>query len=479
MARMNQGDEALCFEPATELAANLERRTISSRQLTESFLEQIARTNDAVNALCTVDAEAALQAAGASDARRSSPEGPRSAVDGMPIAIKDLSNTRGLRTTMGSPIFRDFVPDEDAWFVKRLRDAGAVILGKTNVPEFGAGSQTFNPVFGATRNPWNLEKTVGGSSGGAAAALAARMLPFADGSDLGGSLRNPASFCNVIGMRPTPGRVPSGEIGNAWDDLPVVGPMARNIDDLALLFSAMAGPHPLDPISLSTPGGRYAPPIEPLEAPRTIRLAWSEHLGDLPVEPEVLAVCHQALDTLRKDGFQIEAVDPPLDGADEIFRTLRAWSFASRFAALDREQHQQLKDTVIWNIEQGRMLTSFDIHQALSERNQLYQRFVTFMEPYDALVLPTVQVLPFDVSLDYPREVAGQTCTNYLDWMASCYRLTVTRAPALSMPAGFSDGLPVGLQWVGHPGADLALLQLLKRVERVLPFADARPDDKT
>ncbi len=393
---------------------------------------------------------------------------------GLPLAHKDLVPTRGVRTTYGSPIFKDFLPDADALVVERLRQAGAIMLGKTNTPEFGAGSQTFNAVFGATRNPYDLGKTCGGSSGGAAAALACGLVPIADGSDLGGSLRNPASFCNVVGLRPSAGRVPNWPSVSAWFDMPVLGPMARTVRDAALMLSAMAGPDPRAPLCLQEEGSRFA---RPLERDFTgSRIAWSADLGGLPIEPEVRRVIEAQRRVFADLGCIVEDATPDLRDADEIFRVLRAWDFELSFGELLRKHRPLMKDTVIWNIEQGARLSGPQIGAAEAKRTQLYHRMREFMDRHDFLVAPVAQVLPFDVNIPYVTGINGIRFETYLDWMRSCYLITATGAPAISVPCGFSSGgLPVGLQIVGRHRREFELLQMAYAFEQATVCWKRRP----
>ena len=460
------GAPDLCTRTAVDLAGLLARGEVSAVEVLEAHLGWIDRRNAELNAICTLDRDHALEQARAADAlRRSDPEAAAAKpLLGLPTAIKDLVPTKGIRTTLGSPIFADNVPDFDALIVERIRGAGAVVIGKTNTPEFGAGSQTFNPVHGKTRNPWDPSRTCGGSSGGAAAALASGMLPIADGSDLGGSLRNPASFCGVVGFRPTPGRVPRVPPEQGWDDLAVLGPMGRNVSDAALLFSIIAGPDPRDPISLARPSEPFHP-VEPLDL-HGLRLAWTPDLGLYPVEREVVQVCEGALPVFRDLGADVGETAPDLSGADAIFRTLRANLFADKLGALFPERRSQMKDTVIEEIERGLALTGPDIATAQAERTRLHCRVVEFFESYDALLLPAVQVLPFDVDRPYPTEIEGQPMTSYTDWMASCYSITVTGCPAISVPCGIGpSGLPVGLQIVTPRGTDRRTLAVAAAFE--------------
>jgi amidase len=439
---------------------------VSAVEVLEAHLAWIDQRNPQLNAICTLDREHALEQARAADAlRRGDPDkAAAKPLLGLPTAIKDLVSTKGIRTSLGSPIFADHVPDVDALIVERIREAGAVVIGKTNTPEFGAGSQTFNPVFGKTRNPWDPNRTCGGSSGGAAAALASSMLPIADGSDLGGSLRNPASFCGVVGFRPTPGRVPRVPPEQGWDDLAVLGPMGRTVADAALLFSVIAGPDPRDPISLARPPEPFHP-VEPLDL-HGLRLAWTPDLGLYPVEREVTGVCEAALPAFADLGADVEATAPDLSGAGDIFRTLRANLFVDKLGPLLAEHRDQMKDTVIEELERGLALSGAEVAAAQADRTRLHCRVVEFFERYDALVLPTVQVLPFDVDKPYPTEIEGQPMRSYTDWMASCYSITVTGCPAISVPCGTgAPGLPVGLQIVTPRGADRRTLAIAAAFE--------------
>jgi len=438
-----------------------------------AHLEQIERVNPMVNAIVTLLPERALDGARMADAAIASgqPVGP---LHGLPVAHKDLLVTKGIRTTFGSPIYQDFVPDTDAILVERLRAAGAITIGKTNTPEFGAGSQTFNPVFGATRNPWDLTKTCGGSSGGAAVALACGMMPLADGSDFGGSLRNPASFCNIAGFRPSAGRVPSWPTVNAWFSLPVLGPMARTVEDLALMLSATAGPDARAPISINESGSVFAGPLA--RDFRGLRVAWSRDLGGLPVDTRVTEALSSGRRVLEAIGVQVEDADPDLTDADEVFRVLRAWNFETSFGALLKTQRHLMKDTVIWNIEEGARLTGAQVGGAELKRTELYHRVRRFMEQYAFLAAPVVQVPPFDVNQPWVTEINGEKMHTYLDWMKSCYAISATGLPAVSVPCGFTrDGLPVGLQIVGRHQDDFGVLQLAYAFQQQTALWKRRP----
>jgi amidase len=466
--------DELCFTPATELAAMIRRRELSARELLDAHLDRIEATNPKVNAIVTLDIEGARAQADAADlaTSRGEPTGP---LHGLPVAHKDTHVTGGMRTTWGSPLHRDFVPTEDELVVARLREAGAIRVGKTNVPEFAAGSHTFNTVFGATRNPYRLDVSAGGSSGGAAAALASGMVALAEGSDMGGSLRNPAAFCNVVGLRPTPGRVPSYPTQLGWSTLSVQGPMGRTVGDVALGLSALAGPDPRVPISLDEHGQGFAAPM-PLEL-NGLRVAWAPDLGGrIPVDPEVRAALAPAAAVFEQLGAEVEDACPDLDDADEVFGVLRAWIFAASFGDVVARHPDQVKQSIHWNVEQGRRLTGEDLSRAETLHTRLHQRIVEFFTDYDVLLAPTTQVVPFDVDTEYPAQVDGIHQDSYLGWMRSCSMITAAGVPALSVPARFTeDGLPVGLQIIGAPRADRQVLEVGHAFEQATEVGRRRP----
>ena len=459
-----------CFASAKKLARLIRARKISAAEVMRAFIAQIERVNPKVNAIVTFLPELALKQAKALE-RRKAFHGP---LAGLPIAYKDLVETQGIRTTKGSLIYQDFVPTQDALIVERLKAAGAITLGKTNTPEFGAGSNTFNKVFGATRNPYDLTKTSGGSSGGAAAAVACGMLPFADGSDLAASLRNPGNYCNVVGFRPTPGRVPTYPAANAWDSQPVLGPIARTVEDAAFLLSAMAGPDARAPLSISEPGRLFNRSLK--RSFKKVRVAWTRDFGGLPVDPAVTQVLEQQRKVFASLGCMVEEACPDFTGATEAFETLRAVSFALRYAPLMKTHRALLKDTVIWNIEQGLALDGAKIGRAEALRTELFHRMRSFLEKYEFLLAPVNQLPPFPVDTEYPTEIAGVKLGNYLDWMRSCYYVTITSHPAISVPAGFTpEGLPVGLQIVGRYRDDFGVLQLAHAFEQATETWRRRP----
>lgn len=464
-----EGDAGLIFRTARELAAMLRDGAVSAREVTQAHLDRIAEVNPDINAVVTVTAELALDRAAQADRRFAAGE-PPGPLHGLPVAHKDNKLTAGVRTTFGSPIYANYVPSTDSLPVMRIKEAGAVMLGKTNLPEFGVGSHTFNPVFGATRNPYDLGKSAGGSSGGAAAGLASGMFALADGSDMGGSLRNPASFCNVVGLRPSPGRVPDGP---TWSPLAVSGPMARTVSDLALLLSVLAGPDARVPLSILHNGEFFADP-PPLSV-AGLRVAWSPDLGgSVPVDPVVRSVLASVPEVFAGLGCDVTEDCPDFGGADEAFLTWRAWEFEM---GLGSEPRDQLKPWLDWNIEQGRALTGPALGRAERLRVELFGRMHEFFERYDVLLLPVSQVAPFPVSWEFPSQVDGTAMQTYLDWMRSCYYVSVTACPALSVPAGFTpDGLPVGLQIVGRHLDEATVLRAGHAFEQVTRNGERHPD---
>jgi amidase len=454
----------LCFMTAQELAQKLRRRELSAVEVMEAHLHQIERVNPKVNAIVTLLPERAMDGARAADEAmvRGKSIGP---LHGLPIAHKDLVPTAGIRTTRGSPIFADNVPTEDALIVERLRGAGAITIGKTNVPEFGAGSHTFNPVFGPTLNPYDLTRTCGGSSGGAAVALACGMIPIADGSDTGGSLRNPAAFCNVVGFRPSPGRVPAYPDQLGWFPISVKGPMARTVADVALMLSAIAGPDPRSPIAITEPGSKFATSLE--QDWRGARIAWSRNFGGIPIDRRVTDVLESKRHVFEEIGCIVEEGEPDFRDADEIFKVWRAWAFELGYTDLIAKHPGMVKETVVWNAQEGLKLTGPQLARVEAKRTELYHRVRLFMERYEFMIFPVTQVPPFPISTEYPTEVEGVQMGTYIDWMQSCYFITVTGLPAVSVPCGFTpDGLPVGMQIVGRHQDDLGVLKMAHAFEQ-------------
>ena len=467
-------DTSICFLTAAEIAKKIRKGEISAVQTMEAHLAQIERINPQVNAIVTLVPELALEEARKADEKQAK-GGNIGPLHGLPIAHKDLVPTKGIRTTFGSLVFQDFIPEEDALLVERLREGGAIMLGKTNTPEFGAGSQTFNQVFGVTRNPYDLSKTCGGSSGGAAVSVACRMLPIADGSDLGGSLRNPTNYCNVVGFRPSVGRVPSWPNESGWNSFDVDGPIARTVEDTALMLSVLAGPDSRSPICLPESGSIFLKSLE--RNLKGVRIAWSPDLGGLPVDSRVTETLEAQRHVFEDLGCVVEEGFPDFSDADEIFKTFRAWFYELKLASLLPEHREKIKETVIWNIESGMKLSGPELGRAEVKRTALFHRVREFMQDYDFLALPVSQVPPFPLEQEYVSEINGLQMGTYLDWMRSCYFISVTGQPAISVPCGFTaEGLPVGLQLVGRPQDDLGVLQLANAFEKATGFYKTIPD---
>jgi amidase len=448
---------------ARDQAAAVRRREISARELLDLHLARIAERNPELNAIVSLDEDRAREGAAAADEALTKGEvGP---LHGLPFAFKDTHVVAGWRTTFGSPLFRDFVPEQDELIVERVRGAGVVVIGKTNVPEFAAGSHTFNTVFGTTLNPVDPSRSAGGSSGGAACALAAGMVPLADGSDMGGSLRNPASFCGVVGLRPSLGRVPQWPHSNQWETTSVGGPLARNVGDLALLLSVMAGPDPRAPQALGDLGIVFAPPVAGELA--GLRVAVSPDLGGvLEVDTEVGSVVEATRAVFESGGATVSAAYPDLAEGDDTFRTLRAWHFQAMFGRLLAEHPDDFKQSLADNIRAGEHLTGADVARAYAQRTTLSERMREFFTGHDLLVLPASQVPPFPADQEFPAEINGRPMETYLDWMRACYLITVTGCPAISVPFGRTpDGLPVGVQLVAPHGADRFLLEVAAALE--------------
>ena len=439
-------------QPAVELARLIRAKELSAREVVAAHLARIESVNPRVNAIVTLVADRAMEEALAADERQARGEaiGP---LHGLPIAHKDLQATAGIRTTFGSPIFRDHVPDADAPIVSCLRHAGAITIGKTNTPEFGAGSQTFNPIFGATLNPYDPTKTCGGSSGGAAVALALGMLPIADGTDMGGSLRNPAAFCGVVGMRPSAGRISWTDRSSAWSSLSVDGPMARSAADLALLFRALS------------PAAGVVEDVLERDFAGT-RVAWWTDLGGVPFDSRVRRIVNAARASFEALGCLIEDAEPDWNGADETFRTLRAWAFVRKHGPTVAKHRALVKETILEEIARGERLQPRDVANAEACRDRLRHRAAEFMARCEFFVLPTVQVPPFDVDQPFIREIDGVRLESYIDWMKSCYYISTIGHPAVSVPCGLTaDGLPIGLQIVGRDADDRGVLQLAHAYE--------------
>lgn len=455
------------------MAKLIRARKLSAREALAAHLKQIERVNPKVNAIVTLVPELAAKAAAEADERqaRKAVLGP---LHGLPVAHKDLVETKGIRTTFGSPLYKDYIPAADELIVERLRAAGAITVGKTNTPEFGAGSQTFNAVFGATRNPYDVTKTCGGSSGGAAVALACGMVPVADGSDLGGSLRNPAAFCNVTGFRPSLGRVPNPRAALPWSSMSTHGCLGRSAADLALGLSAIAGPDARSPLSLTEPGSIFSRPLD--RDFRGVRAAWFKSLGGAPFDARIRTVIDGHRKTFESLGCVVEEAEPDFSPAETCFRVFRALGSAHAQAARLKASPEALKATIREEAERGLRLTALEIAEAEAARTTLWRTFQAFMSKYEYFILPTTQVPPFSLDVEFPAEVAGVPMRNYIDWMKSCWYISATGNPAASVPAGFTpEGLPVGLQIVGRHHADFAALQLAHAFEQATGVGRKRP----
>jgi amidase len=462
----------ICGMTAVELAAAIKRRDLSVRDVVAAFLDRIEAVNPKVNAIVSLrDRTDILRDADVAD-RHLAGGAEAGPLFGLPIAIKDLALTKGLRTTFGSPIFADFVPDQDELFVERVRKAGAIIIGKTNVPEFGLGSNTYNPVFGPTLNAFDPGLTAGGSSGGAAVALALDMLPLADGSDFGGSLRNPAAYNNVFGFRPSQGLVPGGRSPDAfYAQMGVEGPMGRNVRDMAMLLDVQCGYHPLAPLSYDHPASF----LEGLRGPTAEgKIGWLGDLGGhLPLEPGILDLCQAALS--RFTGFSTEPLRPDFDfeALWQAFVTLRQASSGSALNVLydDPTKRRLLKPEAVWEAEGARNLTAPQIYAASVTRSAWYRTLLSLLERYDLLALPTAQVFPFDVATHWPSEVAGRAMDSYHRWMQVSAFATLGGCPAVSVPVGFdTQGRPMGMQLIGPPRGDMAVLKAAAAYEATLPW---------
>ena len=463
----------ICTLTAVELARLIRQKKLSAVEVMTAHLTQIQRVNPKVNAIVTLVADQAMENARKADQAQARGEaaGP---LHGLPVAIKDLIATAGIRTTSGSRLFKDFVPDHDAIHVERIRKAGAILIGKTNTPEFGAGSQTFNEVFGATRNPWDLTKTCGGSSGGSAVSLTTNMVPLADGTDNGGSLRNPAAFCNIVGFRVAPGRVPTAAQGEAWSSLSVNGPMGRTVSDVALLLSVMAGPDPRCPVSINEPGSKFAAPLG--RDFKGTRVAWFKDFGGIPFDPRIRQAVNAQRKVFESLGCIVEEAEPDLTGGGEAYETLRLWSYASSYAA-DAQRHPELfKDTILESIELGSRLTGADIARANVQRSHVWDQMRRFQEKYEFFILPSTQVPPFDVNEPWVKQINGVRMNTYIEWMKCCWMITITESPSISMPCGFTpQGLPVGMQIVGRHRDEFSVLQMAYAFEQATHFGRKRP----
>ncbi len=466
-------DQGLVRQTACAIVEKLRAGEVTPLDLLDVLEQRIAEVDCKVNALPTLCFDRARAHA---RALMKKPAGDRGLLAGLPLPIKDLTDVEDVRTTQGSPIYRDRVPTRSDLLVEHLESNGAVVYAKSNTPEFGAGANTFNEVFGATRNPWDLSRSAAGSSGGAAAALATGTAWLAHGSDMGGSLRNPASFCGVVGMRPSIGRVAHTPAFKIDRNLTQQGPMARNVEDVALLLDAMSGEHPADPLSLPALPTSFLSAARSGKGPK--RVAYSPDLGITPVDPEVAAITAKAAARFAEAGAIVEEAHPDLREAHQCFHVLRAFDFAISKAALLRSKRDQLKPEIIWNIEQGLKLTVEDLERAEAQRVAMTERTLEFFTTYDLLLTPATIVAPFPVENRYVAECAGKKFDNYVEWLGIVYAITLVCCPALSLPCGFTaSGLPVGLQMVAAPRGEAQLLAGAKVLEDILGVRGTTPID--
>ena len=463
----------ICFMDAVSMARAIRTREVSVSEVIEAHIAQIERVNPTVNAIVTQTFDVARIEATAADVALAAGHQP-GPLFGLPVAHKDSYLTAGVRTTFGSDAYRDFMPTHHSAVVARQKAAGAITLGKTNLPEFGAGSHTFNAVFGATHNPYRHGVSAGSSSGGSAAALAAGMVALADGSDMGGSLRNPASFCNIVGLRPSMGRVPMTPSAFAFNTQTVGGPMGRTVSDVALLMSVIAGESAADPLSVSEGGAQFAD--LPEMSCKGLRVAVSPTLGGLPFDAAVRRALDKGVRMCESLGCVVDEAEPDFTGADHAFEVFRALAFATSYGPVCAEPGNRIKETVRWNVDLGLSLDGAAVAEAERARTRLFARMQALLEQYDFLIAPVSQVLPFPVETEYPVEIAGVAMESYIAWMRSCYRITITGHPALSLPCAFTDGgLPVGLQIVGKYRGERDLLAFARMLELANPAGRRRP----
>jgi amidase len=460
----------LIRQSATRVVSLLADGEVSPLELLDALERRIAAVDPQVNAVPTLCFERARAAAKTAMKKKSASWGPLAL---LPVAIKDLTDVAGVRTTYGSTIYQHHVPQQSDLLVSRLESNGAVIYAKTNTPEFGAGANTFNEVFGATLNPWDTTRSAAGSSGGSAVALATGMAWLAHGSDMGGSLRNPASFCGVVGLRPSPGRVAASPGRRIDETLSVEGPMARNVADVALFLDAMTGADRGDPLSMPRPELSFVQALQTSPAPK--RVAYSGDLGITPVDPEVASITEKAALRFEELGVAVERAHPDFSEAHECFHALRARSFAVERREFERHR-DRLKPEIIWNIEAGLRLTGDDIVRAERQRYEMFRRCVDFFDRYDLLLTPATILPAYPVEQRYPESCAGHRFRNYFEWLAIAYAITLVCSPALSLPCGFTrSGLPVGLQIAGPPRGEAAVLAGAKMLEEALGLAAAVP----
>ena len=467
--------DALCFTSARELAGLIRSREVSAREVMSAFLSQIARLNPSLNAIVAkLDDHSCLALAAAADRQLMSGR-PTGLLHGLPIAFKDLEAAVGFPFTKGSPIYKDLRPTADTVIVERMRQAGTIPIGKTNVPEFGMGSHTYNQVYGTTCNPYDRTKSAGGSSGGAGVAVASGMLPLADGGDLGGSLRNPANFNNVVALRPTVGLVPIAPTPLPLVGMSVKGPIARSVSDVAFMLSVLAGADGRDPQTYPSAPADFLLPLA--RDWKGVRVAWSPDLGGLPLDRRVRTVLAAQRQVFVDLGCMVEEATPDFTDVDEVFLTLRSWASWNTNGALLAEHREVMKPEAIWDIEAGAKLTGAEVARAIMAHGALLERMRVFQKKYEFLVCAVNQVPPFDASLDWPKAIDGVPMENYVAWMKSAYWISTTCRPAISVPAGFTpEGLPVGIQIVGRHRDDLGVLRLGYAFEQATAVGKRRPE---
>ncbi len=484
VASMSTNTTDLCLLSARDLAAAVRSRTVSAREVLDAHFARIDAVNPAVNAVVTQVREEAYAAAARADERTAvTPADELPPLHGVPMTHKDTHATAGIRTTLGSPVFAEHVPDHDDLIVARFRAAGVISTGKNNVPEFAAGSHSFNELFGTTHNPYDRTRSAGGSSGGAAAAIASRIQPLGDGSDMGGSLRNPAAFCNITGFRPSAGVVPSTPAGNAWAWLGRSGPLARSVDDLALAMSVLAGPDPRIPLACPADRAGFRAlaaeaPADPDARPLAgVRIGLSTDFGlGVPVEPGIVEVLRDQARVFEELGAVVEEAVPDLRDADEVFDTTRAFDMAGNLRTVVAEHRELVKPEIVWNVEKGLALTAEQLMDAALARTRLHEAVRAFFDRWDVLLTPTSQVLPFPSEERWPRTVAGMPMQTYVEWMRSASLISATGCPAVSVPGGFTGGgLPVGLQLVAAHGRDVELLRTARAYDRATRHAEIAP----
>ena len=468
-----ESSDDICFMNAVDMAVLLRTKKLSAREVMKAHLKQIANINSKVNALVTLVPEDQLMTQALAADELIATGKSTGSLHGLPLAVKDLRETKDIRTTYGSPLYKDYIPKEDDLIVKRQKNSGAIVIGKSNVPELGLGSQTFNPIFGPTLNPYDLSKTCGGSTGGGAVALACGMVPLADGSDTGGSLRNPASFCNVVGLRTSPGRVPIPNARLAWGILSVQGPMARTVSDCSLLLSAQAGPDNRSPLSIMENPEQFLKPLA--RNFKGVKIAFIKDFG-LPWETEVIESVKAQWKVFESLGCIVEEAEPDMTDANECFDNFRHWQTEVQYGDLSEESKEKLHDYARWHITEGRKLTGPYLSRLEAKRSALYRRVQKFLEKYEYLILPVSQVLPFNINTPYPTKINGVEMLTYIDWMRSSYYISVVGNPALSVPCAFSkSGLPIGLQIVGRYNADFSVLQMGFAFEQATNLGKQRP----